>query len=75
MKNKTWIILVIIILSLTIITYTPLVTPAGQFTPKVMGVPYTLWMGFLITCLIVFATYLATKVHPSQKEEKSNTND
>ena len=75
MQKKIWKILVVIIVILIIITFTPLVTPPGRFTPVVLGLPYTLWMGFLITCLIVFATFLASKVHPTHTEENPEKHD
>ena len=75
MTRTRWKILVVIIIVLIIITFTPLVTPSGQITPKLFGLPYTLWMGFLVTCLIVLASYLATKAHPLRFKENPEKND
>jgi hypothetical protein len=35
-----------------------------------MGVPYTLWASFLITAVLVFLTFIGSKVHPGKDEEE-----
>jgi hypothetical protein len=49
---------------LSVLTFTPLVIPAGVYTPIVLGLPYTLWMGILITVALVLLTFLAGRVYP-----------
>ena len=57
------------VIVLSILTFTPLVIPAGVYRPMLWGVPYTLWVGILVTVLLVVLTYAATKVyHPTEEE-------
>jgi hypothetical protein len=57
-------------LFLVIITFTPLVSPHGVYRPKFLGLPYTLWVGILITIGLVALTFLSTRIH--QLKEKGN---
>ena len=61
----TWIATVV----LCIAAFTPLVIPAGTYEPMVAGVPYTLWVGILVTVALVFLTYAATQLYPPHREE------
>lgn len=54
---------------LSVITFTPLVTPQGVFRPVLFGIPYTLWMGILITIGLVVLTFVATHVYPPNESE------
>jgi len=69
-RERYWKWLISGSLLLCIITFTPLVTPYGIYKPMLFGVPYTLWMGVIITVLLVWFTYLATKVHPGMGGEE-----
>ncbi|MEM6628083.1 MAG: hypothetical protein AAF694_00345 [Bacteroidota bacterium] len=53
----------------SILSFSPLVLPPGVFTPKLGPVPYSLWMGILLTIFLVLLTYLGARVHPGHKEE------
>ena len=53
---------------LVAITFTPLVTPNGVYEPKLMGLPYTLWVGILITIGLVFLTFIATRIQQPKEE-------
>jgi len=33
----------------------------------IAGIPYTLWMGFLVSVLLVIVTWIGTKVHPGRE--------
>ncbi|MDH5397165.1 MAG: hypothetical protein OEX02_03415 [Cyclobacteriaceae bacterium] len=46
------------------LSFTPLAIPAGQHQPWLFGMPYSLWMGILLTILMVVLTWLGSKVHP-----------
>ena len=54
---------------LTIITFTPLIIPAGEYRPTLLGMPYTLWTTVLITALYVVLTYIGTRVHPGRNDD------
>lgn len=51
-----------------IVSFTPLVIPKGQSQPFLMGIPYTMWMGFLVSIFFVLLTLL---VSLTQKEGKN----
>jgi hypothetical protein len=66
------------VIVLSVLTFTPLVIPSGTYHPMVLGVPYTLWVGILITGALVLLTYGATQfypVHDPPLEQSSRTND
>ena len=69
MKRKTlWGLCCATAILLAIIGYSPLVIPPGQYKPMVLGMPYTLWTGILVTLLLVLVTFLGTLVHPGQED-------
>nr|WKN39796.1 hypothetical protein K4G66_13960 [Tunicatimonas sp. TK19036] len=69
--NKTyWYLCIAAAVFLTIITFTPLVIPAGVYEPMLFGIPYTFWASFLIMLLFVLVTYIGTRVHPGRNEEE-----
>lgn len=43
--------------------------PTGTFQPEIYGIPYTLWMGFVITVALVALTYVATRVYPPNQSD------
>lgn len=69
-KNKTaWYILVVSVIVLTIVTFTPLIIPRGVYQPELFGMPYTLWVSILITIGYVVLTFIGTKVHPGNDQD------
>lgn len=52
------------VILLSVITFTPLVTPIGVYRPMFLGLPYTLWTGILVTILLVALTYAAGQLYP-----------
>ncbi|MEQ6119202.1 hypothetical protein [Reichenbachiella sp. MALMAid0571] len=73
-KNKSlyWNLCIAGVILVSILSFTPLVLPVGIYEPMLFGVPYSLWMGILVAILLVFLTYLGTKVHPGNGEEDHN---
>jgi len=69
--NKGWKICIVIFLILTIISFTPVIIPQGQFKPELYGIPYSLWISFLITLALVILTYIGMRMHPGSKEEET----
>ncbi|UCG27843.1 MAG: hypothetical protein JSV24_00360 [Bacteroidales bacterium] len=65
-----WKICCLAAILLSVITFTPLVIPAGKYVPQLFGMPYSLWIGILITVGFVILTFLGTIVHPGKKEEE-----
>ena len=72
-KNRRyWRILRTIAIVLCLLVFTPLVIPQGIHKPELFGIPYSLWTSFIITVVLVFITYLGTKVHRSNEEKEVN---
>jgi ABC-type transport system involved in cytochrome c biogenesis permease subunit len=73
MKIKTrkvlWLGCCAVMLIATILTFTPLVIPEGIYQPKLLGMPYTLWIGILMSIIMVLLVLLGTLVHPGRNEE------
>lgn len=53
---------------LCILTFSPIVIPANETSPYLLGIPYSMWMGFLVSVLFVVLAYLVSIVN---KEEKN----
>lgn len=58
-----WRITAAFAVALIIITFTPLVISPGRIEPKLLSMPFTLWMSILITILLVVLTYIGGKIH------------
>lgn len=58
---------------LSVLTFTPLVIPAGVHTPIVLGLPYTLWTGILLTVALVLLTFVAGQVYPPDPSDADRT--
>jgi hypothetical protein len=72
-KNKKriyWRWLRTTVLIIALLTFTPLVIPQGVKDPMLMGVPYTLWVGFIQAVILVTLTFVGTKWHPGMDEER-----
>ncbi len=69
-KSLYWIICRIAAIILVVITFTPLVMPAGAHRPALWGMPYTLWAGIIVSILLVLLTFIGTRVHPGRKNSK-----
>ena len=65
---KIWLIDAITII-VTIATFTPLVLPQNRSYPFIVGIPYTMWVGFLVSILFVALAYVLSILR------KKNTND
>jgi len=64
----SWYIVVAIVILLTVITFTPVVTPEGQYQPELIGIPYTLWTGILVAIAIVGLTLYGSTICPGSKK-------
>ncbi|WKN45527.1 hypothetical protein [Tunicatimonas pelagia] len=67
-----WYLCVAAAVLLSIITFTPLVIPAGVYEPMLFGIPYTLWVSFLVMVLFVIITYIGTRVHPGRNDKDAD---
>ena len=68
-RRLYWRICYLTVVVLSVIVFTPLVIPTGTFRPMVGGVPYTLWVGIIITFALVALTYFATQYYPPEDDE------
>jgi len=68
-KKRTWQIICLLVVCLIILAFSPLVISKGKFRPELLGMPYTLWMGILISIILVGLTYWGTKVHPGNNKK------
>ena len=68
--STAWKICVTLAVILSLITFTPLIMPAGVYQPELFGVPYTFWTSFLITVLLVLLTFIGTRVHPGRNSDE-----
>ena len=69
-SNLIWILCIIGTVGLCALTYTPLVIPAGESAPRVLGLPRTLWAGMLVYIAISILIVIATRVHPEFNRDK-----
>lgn len=60
---------------LSVLTFTPLVIPAGISTPTLLSLPYTLWTGILITVVLVLLTFAAGRLFPPDRSDTVHTPD
>ena len=51
-----------------IATFSPLVIPENEIRPFLMGIPYTMWMGFLVSVIFVVLAYFVSIIN---KEERT----
>ncbi|NKB39054.1 MAG: hypothetical protein GKR93_18130 [Gammaproteobacteria bacterium] len=61
------------IVVLSVLTFTPLIIPAGTFEPSLFGVPFTLWAGMLIALAMIILTIIASIVHPDKYDNVNET--
>jgi len=43
-----------------ILTFTPIVLPENEAHPDLAGIPYTMWVGFLVSVLFVVLAYVVS---------------
>lgn len=78
MKIKKYIpavITVFLALLIVVVSFTPLVIPANAYHPQIFGLPYSLWMGILVTAALVFLTWVATRIHPGARAQRKKEKD
>ncbi|RAI86004.1 hypothetical protein LV83_03448 [Algoriphagus yeomjeoni] len=69
MQSKQWKILVLVVICLTLGSFLFLFKE-NKLEPILAGIPFVFWTGFLITALVVFATFLGSKFFPFEDPKK-----
>jgi len=68
-KNKRiWQFCVAAVIVIIVVTFSPLVIAPGKIKPFLFGLPYTLWMGILLTIILVVITLIAGNALPNEEE-------
>ncbi|AMQ55738.1 hypothetical protein [Algoriphagus sanaruensis] len=70
MKHPLWTLLVLTVIILSFLSFFVLFSEE-TLEPKLGPIPYVFWVSFGVTCLIVLATYLGSKVFPFENNRKS----
>ena len=69
MRKRLWYLTIVTAFALLVITFSPLVTPAGRHTPGLFGFPYTLWTGMIISVGLVILTIVAANLSRGSKKD------
>ncbi len=60
-----------LVVIITGVTFTSFVTPKSVAGPFFMGMPYTLWVGLLVTIILLGLTVVGSLVHPGRDKTNS----
>ena len=69
MQSKQWKSLVLTVILLTVCAFLFLFKE-NKLEPSLAGIPFVFWTGFLVTSLLVFATFLGSKFFPFKDPKK-----
>ncbi|MFC4096595.1 hypothetical protein [Euzebyella saccharophila] len=61
-RKRSLLILDILAGLLFVGSFTPMVIPMGKNEPNFMGIPYTMWMGFVVSVLFVLLAYGVSRI-------------
>ena len=67
-RSRLWTICRVAVLLIVILIFTPLVIPAHVSEPAFLGMPYTLWMGLVVSFLMLALTIFGSWVHPGRDQ-------
>lgn len=60
-------VLDILAIAIFIASFSPLIIPENESSPYLLGVPYTMWMGLLVSVLYVILAYIASTLNRENK--------
>jgi hypothetical protein len=69
MKSKSWNLLVLFVVILAVGSFLFLFKEQ-KVDPELGSIPYIFWTGFIVTVLLVFATFLGSKLFPFEDPKK-----
>jgi len=67
-RTRLLLILDLLAIGLVIATFSPLVIPANESDPSLLGVPFTMWISFLISVVFVVLAYFVSLVNKEKKD-------
>lgn len=70
MKQKIWKFLVSFVIALTLTSFL-IIFKENKIAPSLEDIPFIFWSGFLVTLLVVLATFIASKIFPYGEPAKS----
>ena len=68
-KTIYWRICIVAVIILAALGLSPAVIPQGVYQPGLLGMPYSLWAGILVTLGLVLMTLIGSRVHPGAHNE------
>ncbi|WP_133557994.1 hypothetical protein [Algoriphagus boseongensis] len=68
MKSRSWTLLITTVIALTLISFV-LLFKQGKTEPMLGDVSYIFWISFSVTCILVFLTFLGSRVFPYKESE------
>jgi hypothetical protein len=68
-KITNWRICIIVVILLAALGLSHVVIPPGVFKPSFLGMPYSLWMGVLVTICLIIMTFIGSRVHPGNNNK------
>ena len=69
-RNKViWWICCGLVVLLAGLVFSPLVVASGQTEPRLGSIPYTLWMGFLFSFLLLSLTIIGVIYYPHKEQD------
>jgi len=72
-RKATWYTCTAGVVLLCALCFSPLVIPAGQSEPVLLGLPRTLWLSMLIYMVLVVLTFIATRAHPEADHREGDS--
>ena len=68
-RTTYWRICIVAVIFLTALGLSPAVIPPGVYKPGLLGMPYSLWAGILVTLCLVLMTLIGSRVHPGANDQ------
>ncbi len=72
-SKKAWNVCIVLFCLICVISFSPLIIPQNNIHPELLGIPFSLWSGFLLTVALVVLTYIGTRVHPGGDKEEAES--
>ncbi len=68
MKNKIWLVIRVVFVFISLFSFSSFVIPQNVYAPMLSGIPYTLWVGILISISLLILIIIASKFLPSDEK-------